>query len=58
MSRSSRRLEDEASRNIEVICGSSINWAAERGVVTGYADGSFKPDNAVSRAEVAQMLQN
>ena len=30
-----------------------INFAATRGWVTGYSDGAFKPENSISRAEVA-----
>lgn len=30
-----------------------INFAATRGWVTGYADGTFRPNNSITRAEVA-----
>ncbi|MDE7242687.1 MAG: S-layer homology domain-containing protein [Oscillospiraceae bacterium] len=32
-------------------------WAAENGIVKGYADGSFRPDKAVTREQLAAMLQ-
>ena len=31
----------------------SVTYAATRGWVTGYADGTFKPGNNITRAEVA-----
>jgi uncharacterized repeat protein (TIGR02543 family) len=37
---------------------SHIAWAQERGVLNGYEDNTFRPDRAVSREELAQMLYN
>lgn len=36
----------------------AIAWAKQTGVVSGYEDGTFRPSNAVSREELAQMLYN
>ena len=36
----------------------SISWAEKAGVVHGYGDGTFKPDAAVTREQVAVMLAN
>ena len=38
--------------------GKAIAWAAQAGVVNGYADGSFRPDAPVTRQEFACMLAN
>lgn len=34
----------------------AISWAAETGVVTGYGDNTFRPDNPVTRQQFAAML--
>ena len=34
----------------------AIAWAAKTGIVTGYGDGTFKPDQSITREEVATML--
>ena len=36
----------------------AIAWAESTGVVDGYEDGTFRPENAVTRQEFAQMLYN
>ena len=36
----------------------AVAWAKAYGVVSGYPDGTFKPEQAVTREEFAQMLQN
>lgn len=33
-----------------------VGWAAERGLVEGYGDGSFRPDAPIKREEMAQLL--
>ncbi|MBM6687654.1 S-layer homology domain-containing protein [Collinsella tanakaei] len=38
--------------------GQAIAWAKATGVVNGYGDGTFKPDQAVTREEFAAMLSN
>ena len=35
----------------------SIRWCMEHGMMKGYPDGSFQPDKAVTRAELAAVLQ-
>ena len=35
---------------------SSINWMADNGVIQGYPDGTFKPDQCVNRAEFLKMM--
>jgi hypothetical protein len=34
----------------------AIDWMADNGVINGYGDGSFGPDNCVQRAEMLKML--
>ena len=34
----------------------AVDWAAEKGVVTGYPDGSFRPNDAITREQLAVML--
>ena len=34
-----------------------IDWCIERGLMTGYPDGSFKPDKPVTRAEMAVIIR-
>ena len=36
--------------------GAQINSLINQGVVTGYADGTFKPNNSISRAEFVVMI--
>lgn len=37
--------------------GKDIRWCLERGLLTGYPDGSFKPDQPVTRAEMAVVIR-
>lgn len=34
----------------------AVEWAAEAGIVTGNADGAFRPDDAVTREQIAAIL--
>lgn len=34
----------------------SLSWGQEKGIVKGYGDGNFRPDNAISREEMCVML--
>jgi hypothetical protein len=36
--------------------GWAVQWLAKNGVISGYPDGTFKPNNAVTRAEFTKML--
>lgn len=35
-----------------------INFAADKGIVNGYEDGTFQPNKAITRAELATMIAN
>ena len=35
----------------------SIEWATEKGLIKGYPDGSFKPNNPLTRAEACAILE-
>lgn len=34
----------------------AINWAYDQGIIRGYGDGTFGPDNCVRRAELVKMI--
>ena len=36
----------------------AVAWAAANGVVTGYTDGTFKPNNPVKRQEIAAIFRH
>ena len=36
----------------------AVTWAAENGLVAGYGNGSFGPDDPITREQVVQMLYN
>ena len=36
----------------------AVAWAAENGIVTGYGDGNFGPEDYVTREQMAQILYN
>ena len=38
--------------------GKAVQWASQTGVAAGRGDGTFGPQNAVTRQELAQMLYN
>lgn len=36
----------------------AINWAAENGIVKGYGDGNFGPEDAITREQMSNILMN
>jgi hypothetical protein len=36
--------------------GSYVDWAADSGIITGYEDGTFRPDSTITRQEMAVMI--
>lgn len=36
----------------------AVNWAAENGIVNGYEDGTYRPNDNLSREQMAAMLYN
>lgn len=36
----------------------SVNWAAEKGIVSGYGNGTFGPEEAITREQMAQIIYN
>lgn len=59
------RLESEPDANIQnmfhdvqenAYYTDGVNWAAENGVVKGYGDGTYKPEQIISRQELVVML--
>ena len=37
-------------------CSAYVEWAADNGIVSGYGDGSFRPNNPVTREQMAKIL--
>ena len=37
-------------------CAEAVQWAAAQGIVSGYADGGFKPNSYITREQLAVML--
>ncbi|MCL1873722.1 MAG: S-layer homology domain-containing protein [Clostridiales bacterium] len=35
-----------------------VNWAVAKGVISGYEDGTFRPNEPISREEIAVMVKN
>lgn len=40
----------------DMICTPAVRWATQQGIVNGYEDGTFRPDQLVSRQELATIL--
>ena len=43
--------------HIEEYAKEAVQWCAERGIIQGYEDGSFRPGGTATRAHMAVMLQ-
>lgn len=48
-----KKIQPTAFNDIDLKNDSAVNELSARGVITGYEDGSFRPFNALSRAEMA-----
>lgn len=44
--------------HISDYASTAMQWAISAGVINGFGDGTLRPQNQVTRAEVAQILQN
>lgn len=55
------QYKPEESEIVDDVSGhwakASIEWAKEKGLIKGYPDGSFKPNQAITRAEACVMLE-
>ena len=40
----------------DAYCAQAVRWAASLGIVTGYADGNFRPNATVTREQMAAIL--
>ncbi|MGE7114925.1 S-layer homology domain-containing protein [Lysinibacillus sp. NPDC047702] len=54
-------IETEAAQKFKDVSSShfayeAINWANNEGIISGYTDGTFKPNNMVTEAQFAKML--
>ena len=49
-------IRDDVFSDVDMWAEDAINELAAAGVVTGYPDGTFRPDNTVTRAEFVTML--
>jgi len=67
--RGERREESEESEDVgsgsrfsDVVAGSwyfdAVQWAASNGIVSGYSDGRFGPDDEITREQLAVILNN
>ena len=41
---------------VDAYCAQAVRWAASLGIVTGYADGGFRPNATVTREQMAAIL--
>lgn len=46
------------SKSISPFAFDSVNWAAEKKIVSGFEDGAFRPFGSATRAQVAQIFLN
>lgn len=49
-------IEKFSDVNSEAYYANFVTWAEKNGIVKGYQDGSFRPDNNINREEMAAMI--